>query len=96
MNKIIFNSDLIKNKYSEDILIKNIDYLNKKILLSTQILSAEFCVKYIFHIDDINDGDEDSYLFDINHILRKQPHIDKKHLKMLIDTHTNFKSDNNN
>jgi len=84
MNNIIFNSDLIKNKYSEDVLIKNIDYLNKKILLSTQILSAEFCAKYIFCIDDINDGDEDSYLFDINHILRKQPHINKEHFEMLL------------
>jgi hypothetical protein len=87
MNNIIFNSDLIKNKYNEEVLIKNIDYLNKKILLSTQILSAEFCAKYIFCIDDIDDGDEESYLFDINHILRKQPHINKEHLEILLNSH---------
>lgn len=80
----IYNSDLIKNKYSEDILIQNINSLNKKIILNTQILSAEFCANYIFCIDDIDDGDEESYLFDINHILRKQPHIDKNYLKSLI------------
>ena len=96
MNVVIYNSDLIKNKYSESILINNIDHLSKKIVLSTQILSPEFCVKYIFCIDDIDDGDEESYLFDINHILRKQPQIDKTHLKMLIDNYTNLKTDNGN
>jgi len=84
MNKIIFNSDLIKNKYSEDILILHINNLNKRIVLNTQILSAEFCAKYIFCIDNIDNGCEDSYLFDINYILRKQKHIDREYLKMLI------------
>jgi len=52
--------------------------------LNTQILSAEFCANYIFCIDDIDDGDEESYLFDINHILRKQKHLNKNHLENLI------------
>lgn len=85
INKI-YNSDLLKNKYSENILIQNIENLSKKIILSTQILSAEFCAKYIFCIDDIDDGDEESYLFDINHISRKQPHINKNYLRSLINT----------
>ena len=47
----ITNTDLLQNKngYSIDILEKNIIFLNKKILLSTQKLTAEFCVKYIFN-----------------------------------------------
>lgn len=83
---IIYNSDLLENKYSEDILIQNINNLSKKIILNTQTLSAEFCANYIFCIDDIDDGDEESYLFDINHILRKQKHLDKEYLKNLIKT----------
>ena len=48
--------------------------LNKKIILFTQILTAEFCVKYILDLD-IDSGSEDSYLFDKNYILESQPHI---------------------
>jgi len=82
--KKINNMDLLANKYSEDILIQNVDNLSKKTILYTQILSAEFCAKYIFCIDDINDGDEESYLFGTSHILRRQPHIDKKYFILLI------------
>ena len=70
----ITNTDLYNNKYSIDILEKNIFHLEKKILLMTQTLTAEFCVKHIFDMD-IESGSEDSYLFDKNYILERQPHI---------------------
>ena len=72
-NKIT-NNDLYNKKYSIDELETNVFHLNRKILLLTQILTAEFCVKHIFEID-IESGSEDSYLFDKNYILESQPHI---------------------
>ena len=74
MSSTITNKDLFNNKYSIDILEKNINMLNKKIILFTQILTAEFCVKYILDLD-IDSGSEDSYIFDKNYILESQPHI---------------------
>ena len=62
------------NKYSNEELEKNINNLNKKILLSTQKLSVEFCIKYILDLD-INNGNEDSYIFDVNYILSFQKHL---------------------
>ena len=62
------------NKYSIEELEKNINNLNKKILLSTQKLSVEFCIKYIIDLD-INNGNEDSYIFDVNYILYFQKHL---------------------
>jgi hypothetical protein len=55
-------------------LEKNVNHLNKKILISTQKLNAFFCIKYLLNLN-IDSGNEDSYLFDINYILEKQPHI---------------------
>jgi len=81
----IFNIDLIKRKFDENTLIENLDHLNEKIILNTQILSEEFCAKYIYCVNNINDGDEDSYLFDINHILDKQPHLNENKLIQMID-----------
>ena len=70
------NLDLLNNKFKYDISIleKNVHHLNKKILISTQKLTAHFCILYLFDTD-IDSGNEDSYLFDINYILEKQPHI---------------------
>ena len=49
----ITDTDLINNKnfYDIDILEFNIKNLNKKILLSTQKLTPEFCIKYILDMD---------------------------------------------
>ena len=70
------NLDLLNNKFKYDINIleKNIQHLNKKILISTQKLTAKFCIMYLFYMD-IKSGNENSYLFDVNYILEKQPHI---------------------
>ena len=81
----ITNSDLYKQQFSEDIILANFDNLNLKRLLRTQKLSAEFCIKYVLCLDNIDSGDEDSYLFDTTHILRLQPHIEKNHFINLLN-----------
>jgi len=73
----IYDNDLNENKYDEKVLIQNIRHLNKKLLLLTQILTAEFCVKYIA-VYDTDGGSEDSYTFDTPTILEAQPHITKE------------------
>ena len=80
----ITNTDLLNNKYSIDIIIKNIDHLDEKILLSTQILTPEVCIKHILNLD-ITSGGEESYTLDINYILKKQPHITEKELMKFIN-----------
>ena len=79
------NTDLLnnRNKYSIDILEKNIEHLDEKILLATQILTPEFCVKYILDLD-IDNGGEESYIFDICYILEFQKHITEDELVKLI------------
>jgi hypothetical protein len=73
---IITDDDLLNNKYIYSItdLGKNIYNLNKKIILATQKLDAEFCIKYILDMD-INNGSEDSYIYDIDYILEFQSHL---------------------
>ena len=68
---------MLKQKYNIDVLEQNVSHLNKKYLICTQILNAEFCVKYILDLD-IDSGSEDSYLFDKIYILEHQPHITEK------------------
>ncbi len=84
----VTNSDLLanKNKYSIEILEENIvkNHLDEKILLATQILTPEFCIKYILDLD-IDNGGEESYIFDICYILSFQKHISEKDLRDLID-----------
>lgn len=82
---VIYDYYLLHNTYDEDTIIKNMNHLNKKTVLNTQKLSEEFCAKYIFCIDDIDDGGEDSYLFDLNHIMNRQPHLDEEKLIKCID-----------
>lgn len=77
MSTKIYNNDLLKKKYDESILATNMVNLNKRIVLFTQILTAEFCVKYIAD-SNINGGSEDSYLFDTDYILDAQPHINEE------------------
>ena len=47
MTDQITTTNLYHAKYTIDVLEKNVDKLNKKVLLCTQTLTAEFCVKYI-------------------------------------------------
>ena len=59
---------------------KNVNHLNKKIMLATQYLDARFCIQYILDMD-IDNGSEDSYIFDIDYIHYFQPHIKYEDLK---------------
>ena len=74
----ITNEDLYKNKYSIEILEKNINNLNKKRLINTQKLTADFCIKYLLDNNNIDSGNEDSYIFDEAYILNTQEHISEK------------------
>ena len=71
------------NKYSIKILEQNIHYLNKKILLATQKLTVEFCIKYILDLD-IDNGSEDSYIYDVDYILDFQKHLTRQEFKELL------------
>ena len=70
---------LLKNKYEIDILERNIGKLDKKILLATQVLTADFCIKYIWD-PDTDSGSEDSYIYDFAYILDFQPHLNEEEL----------------
>ena len=84
----VTNTDLLanRNKYSIDILEQNIveNHLDAKILLATQTLTPEFCVKYILDLD-IEGGGEESYIFDVCYILEFQKHITETELINLIN-----------
>jgi len=94
-NEILTDSDLCNETYSLYILKKNINNLNKKVVLSTQKLTAEFCVKFILDTS-IDSGSEDSYIYDKNYILRRQLHItseefDKCYSEYIIKGNSNNK-----
>jgi len=78
MIKKIDNLSLEYNKYSVDILEKNIDKLSLWKLLKTQILTPQFCVKYILN-DEFASCDEDTYIV-WQDVIRLQPHILQKDL----------------
>lgn len=71
------------NKYSIEILEQNINNLNKKILLATQKLTVDFCIKYILDLATDN-GSEDSYIYDVDYILDFQKHLTKQEFKQLL------------
>jgi hypothetical protein len=76
-NEILTDSDLCNETYSLYILKKNINNLNKKVVLSTQKLTAQFCVKYILDTA-IESGNQESGVYTKDHILRLQKHISSK------------------
>lgn len=71
------------NKFPINILEQNIHNLNKKILLATQKLTVEFCIKYILDMD-IDNGSEDSYIYDVDYILDFQKHLTRQEFKELL------------
>ena len=81
MSKIT-NSDLRNNKnnYSLLELEANINNLQIKIVLNTQILNADFCAKYILD-ENRSTCEEDIWLIDIGYVLTKQPHITREELE---------------
>jgi len=73
------NDDIETNKYSIEELEKNIRALSMTILVNYQILTADFCAKYILDEDNM-DCYEERYRLDYWYILRKQPHIVREEL----------------
>ena len=72
--------------------------LDKKILLATQMLSAEFCIKYIWD-PGIDSGSEDSYIYDFDYILGFQNHLTREELESAlfnIRNNSNSRSNINN
>ena len=83
MNKINCR-DLCRRQYSIAELEANIDNLQIKIILHTQVLTAEFCAKYI--LDEAHATClEDVYLIDEGYVLTHQPHITKAELEAAVD-----------
>jgi len=75
----ITTRDLLNNKYDIQTLENQIDNLDFKVLLRTQTLTAEFCVKYILN-DDYASCVEDTYYFDYNRVLLHQSHLTENQL----------------
>ena len=71
--------NLRKYKYNLDTLEKNVDSINMKTCVNTQILSAEFCVKYVVN-EDYMSCIEDTYCLDIGYVLRRQPHLTREEI----------------
>jgi hypothetical protein len=89
----ISDSDLCNKTYSLYILKKNINNLNKKVVLSTQKLTPQFCIKYILDTAIVS-GNQESGLYTKEHILRLQTHIssqefDKYYLEYVIKGNSN-------
>ena len=70
----IDNSDLRINKYDIETLERNVDNLNMKTCVNTQVLTAEFCVKYVLN-EDYMSCIEDTYCIDSGYVLKRQPHL---------------------
>ena len=77
-NKIT-DSDLRKQKYPMEILIKNIDHLSISTLLRWQRLDADFCIKYILNED--YQSVEEKYKVTSEYILKRQPHLTHQDLE---------------
>lgn len=74
---MLSDRDLTQKKYSIAELTASVSNLNIAFLLNTQILDEHFCAEYILDVRK-DSGDEDSYKFCEMHILRRQPHLDRK------------------
>ena len=70
----IDNSDLRIDKYNVETLERNVDNLNMKTCVNTQVLTAEFCVKYVLN-EDYMYCIEDTYCIDSGYVLKRQPHL---------------------
>jgi hypothetical protein len=71
--------NLRKYKYNLETLEKNVDSIDMKTCVNTQILSAEFCVKYVLN-ENYMSCIEDTYCLDIGYVLRRQPHLTREEI----------------
>jgi hypothetical protein len=72
----ITNSNLRQSKYSIEELEKNISNLNMKIIVNTQTLDIDFCVKYILN-EDYAQCNEEADLLTIDYVMYNQPHLNE-------------------
>ena len=75
----ITNSALRQYKYSIEKLEKYVNDLNMKILVNTQILTIDFCVRYVLN-EDYAQCNEEVDLLTIEYVLYCQPHLDEAEL----------------
>lgn len=73
MSIIITNEDLYKNQYDYETLKTNIYAVSLTDILKTQILNADFCIKYILN-EDFQFSKEDK-LITMDMVKKYQPHI---------------------
>jgi hypothetical protein len=71
--------NLRQNKYDIATLIANVDQIDMKACVNTQVLTAEFCVKYVLN-EDYMSCIEDTYCLDIGYVLRRQPHLTREEI----------------
>jgi hypothetical protein len=76
----ITNNDLYKSKFSIEVLEENINNLDNQTIISTQILTADYCIKYILdekfgYITIV----EDTYICDSD-VLYYQKHLTQQDL----------------
>ena len=69
--------DLHNKKYDIETLEQHVDEINMKTCVNTQILTAEFCVKYVLN-EDYMSCIEETYCLDYGYVLRRQPHLTKE------------------
>jgi hypothetical protein len=81
---IIQHHQLSYEKFDIETLEHNIDRLGLKKLLQTQVLTPEFCVKYILNPQEHGICREDHYICK-NDILIYQPHITMEQLTILMN-----------
>ena len=90
------DDDLLNNPnhYTIDELEANIKYLTKKVMITTQRLTTEFCVKYILDVD-IDDGSEDQDMYDVDYITSFQKHLNGENIideKRQFDREVSFRT----
>lgn len=84
MAQKITNYNLRNKKYDINVLEQNVKNLSLKILVNTQKLTPEFCVKYILN-ENYMDCEEEKYLLTDGYVLECQHHITQKQLNEAYD-----------
>ncbi len=90
INKIkvkITYEELKKYKYTIEELEDNVNNLEIKHILHYQILTPDFCAKYVLN-ERYASCMEDIYLIDVGYVLYHQPHITRDELEKAIEKNT--------
>jgi hypothetical protein len=70
---------LRRQQYDIATLEANVDDINMKTCVNTQVLTAEFCVKYVLN-EDYMSCIEDTYCICIGYVLQRQPHLTREEI----------------